>query len=104
MPILFHEKTGKTGKYSKSAIFVWYENGRPRLLGAQSTNTERALIFSNHRLGKFQELIAVQTGVSAAQQKLYFKYEEFKPNTMAPAKEYPKTSVCIPQGSVESIT
>ena len=83
---------------------MWYENGRPRLLGAQSTNTERALIFSNHRLGKFQELIAVQTGVSAAQQKLYFKYEEFKPNTMAPAKEYPKTSVCIPQGSVESIT
>ena len=39
---LFHEKTDKTWKYSKSAIFVWYENGCRRLLGAQSINTERA--------------------------------------------------------------
>ena len=38
----FHEKTDKTRKYSKSAIFVWYENGRRQLLGAQSINTERA--------------------------------------------------------------
>ena len=30
----------KTRKYSKSAIFVWYEYGRRRLLGAQSINTE----------------------------------------------------------------
>ena len=29
-------------KYSKSAIFVWYENGRRQLLGAQSIDTERA--------------------------------------------------------------
>ena len=28
-------------KNSKSAIFVWYENGRQRLLGAQSINTAR---------------------------------------------------------------
>ena len=38
----FHEKTDKMWKYWKSAIFVWYENGRRRLLGAQSINTERA--------------------------------------------------------------
>lgn len=41
---------------------------------------------------KFQELIAVQTGVSAAQQKLFFNYEEFKPDPMAPASTYPNTS------------
>ncbi|XP_027051194.1 serine/threonine-protein kinase TBK1-like [Pocillopora damicornis] len=41
---------------------------------------------------KFQELIAVQTGVSAAQQKLFFKYDEFKPDPMAPSSSYPKTS------------
>ena len=38
---LFHEKTDKTRKYSKSAILVWYENSRRRLLGAQSINSER---------------------------------------------------------------
>ena len=38
----FHDKTGKTRKYSKSAIFLWYENGCRQLLGAQSINTERA--------------------------------------------------------------
>ena len=32
----------KTREYSKSAIFVLYENGRGRLLHAQSINTERA--------------------------------------------------------------
>ena len=37
---LFHEKTGKTREYSKSAIFVWYKNGRRWLLGAQSINSE----------------------------------------------------------------
>ena len=37
----FHEKTDKTQKYSMSAIFVWYENSRRRLLGAQSINSER---------------------------------------------------------------
>ena len=36
---LFHEKTDKTRKY---VIFVWYENGRRRLLSAQSINTESA--------------------------------------------------------------
>ena len=45
------------------------------------------------RFAKFQELIAVQTGVSAAQQKLMFKYEEFRPDPMAPASLYPNTSV-----------
>ena len=35
--IFIHEKMDKTRKYSKS-----YENGRRRLLGAQSINTERA--------------------------------------------------------------
>ena len=38
----FHKKTDKTRKYSKSAIFVWYQNGRRRLLDAQSINAERA--------------------------------------------------------------
>ena len=37
----FHEKTDKTRKYLKSAIFVWCENGRQRLLAAQSINTEK---------------------------------------------------------------
>ena len=32
----FHEKIDKARKYSKSAIFVWYENGRRQLLGTQS--------------------------------------------------------------------
>ena len=32
----------KTWKYWKSTIFVWYENSHWRLLGAQTTNTERA--------------------------------------------------------------
>ena len=41
----FHEITDKTRKYSKSAIFVWYENGRRRLLGAQNINTERASLY-----------------------------------------------------------
>ena len=45
---LFHEKTDKTLKYSKSAIFVWYKNGRRRLLGAQSTNTERASLTTSN--------------------------------------------------------
>ena len=37
---LFFYKTNKTRKYSKSAIFVWYENFRRWFLGAQSINTE----------------------------------------------------------------
>ena len=36
----FYEKTDKTRRYSKSVTSVWYENGRRRLLGAQSTNTK----------------------------------------------------------------
>ena len=36
---LFHEKKDKTREYSKSAIFVWYQNSR-RLLGAHSINIE----------------------------------------------------------------
>ena len=42
----FQEKTDKTRKYSKSAIFVWHENGRRRLLGAQSIDTEIASLNS----------------------------------------------------------
>ena len=38
----FHEKMDKI---RKSAIFAWYENGRRRLLGAQSINAERAPLF-----------------------------------------------------------
>ena len=38
---LFNEKTDKTRKYAKSAIFVWYENGCWGLLGAQSINSEQ---------------------------------------------------------------
>ena len=41
---VFHEKTDKTRKYSKSAIFVWKENGRQWLLDAQSINTERVSV------------------------------------------------------------
>ena len=37
----FTRKRTKHETYSKSAIFVWYENGRRWLLGAQSINTER---------------------------------------------------------------
>ena len=37
----------------------------------------------------------MQTGVSAAQQKLMFKYEEFRPDPMAPASSYPDTSVSV---------
>ena len=39
----FHEKSNKTRKFSKSAIFEWYENGRRRLLSAQSINGESFL-------------------------------------------------------------
>ena len=39
---LFHEKMDKTWKYTKSAIFMWYKNGRRRFLGVQSINTDRA--------------------------------------------------------------
>ena len=35
-------KRTKHKKYSKSAIFVWYKNGRGRFLGTQSINAERA--------------------------------------------------------------
>ncbi|XP_015780136.1 PREDICTED: serine/threonine-protein kinase TBK1-like [Acropora digitifera] len=46
----------------------------------------------NETFAKFQELIAVQTGVSARQQMLMFKYEEFRPDPMAPASSYPNTT------------
>ncbi|KAJ7331255.1 dendritic cell proliferation [Desmophyllum pertusum] len=49
-------------------------------------------IKQDETFAKFQELIAVQTGVSAAQQKLLFKYDEFKPDPMAPSSSYPNTS------------
>ena len=42
MPILFSWVNGLNTKILESAIFVWYKNGRQRLLGAQSINTERA--------------------------------------------------------------
>ena len=45
---LFHEKTDKTRKYWKSAIFLWYKDGRRRLLGAQSINTESASLKSSN--------------------------------------------------------
>ena len=38
---LFHEETDKTRKYSKDAIFVWHQNDRRRILGAQGINTEK---------------------------------------------------------------
>ena len=44
---LFHEETDKARKYSKSAIFIWNENGRRRLLGAQSINTETGHILAS---------------------------------------------------------
>ena len=43
----FNEKTDKTRGYSKSAIFVSYENGRRRLLGAQGINTDGASLAMN---------------------------------------------------------
>ena len=53
----FHEKTDKTRKYSKSAIFVWYENGRRRLLGAQSINGERTSLILNVQLYRRLKLL-----------------------------------------------
>ena len=44
----FYEKMDKTRKVQKSAIAVWYENGRQRLLDAQSINTDRASLKSNY--------------------------------------------------------
>ena len=42
----FYEKPDEVRKYSKSTIFVWYENyGRRRSLGSQSINTERKLLY-----------------------------------------------------------
>ena len=38
----FSQENGQNTKICESAIFVWYENGRRRSLGAQSINTERA--------------------------------------------------------------
>ena len=40
--LFFSRENVQNTKNSKSAIFIWYENGRRRLLGAQSINTERA--------------------------------------------------------------
>ncbi|XP_073228812.1 serine/threonine-protein kinase TBK1-like [Porites lutea] len=57
-----------------------------------SASFHKIYIKPNETFAKFQELIAVQTGVSAAQQKPMFKYEEFKPEPMAPASSYPDTS------------
>ena len=43
MPVFFfHEKTDKTREYSKSAIFVSYDNVRRRLLVAQSISSDKA--------------------------------------------------------------
>ena len=55
MSIFFHDKTDKTRKYTKSAIFVWYENSRRRLLGAQSINAERASL-TKVKIEKFEGL------------------------------------------------
>ena len=44
----FHEVTDKTREYSKSAIFVWYKNGRRQLQGAQSINTDGATLHTRH--------------------------------------------------------
>lgn len=57
-----------------------------------SASFHKIYIRQNETFAKFQELIAVQTGVSAAQQKLMFKYEEFTPEPMAPVSSYPNTS------------
>ena len=48
---LFHEKTNKTREFSKSAIFIWYENGCRRLLGVQSI-TARELLQEFQKLRK----------------------------------------------------
>ena len=53
---VFHEKTDKTRKYSKSAIFVRYEKGRRRLQGAQSINTERATRYFAITVGPIVDL------------------------------------------------
>ncbi|XP_020631400.1 serine/threonine-protein kinase TBK1-like isoform X3 [Orbicella faveolata] len=57
-----------------------------------SASFHKIYIKQGDTFAKFQELIAVQTGVSAAQQKLFFKYDEFKPDPMAPSSSYPITS------------
>ena len=53
---VLHEKTDKTRKYSKSAIFVRYEKGRRRLQGAQSINTERATRYFAITVGPIVDL------------------------------------------------
>ncbi|KAL9959562.1 hypothetical protein ACROYT_G032893 [Oculina patagonica] len=57
-----------------------------------SASFHKIYIKQDETFAKFQELIAVQTGVSAAQQKLFFKYDEFRPDPMAPSSSYPNTS------------
>lgn len=65
------------------------------LVPVTSLLTWQLPVIKPYSFAKFQELIAVQTGVSAAQQKLFFKYDEFKPDPMAPSSSYPKTSVSM---------
>lgn len=62
------------------------------LYSVHSASFHKIYIKQDETFAKFQELIAVQTGVSARQQMLMFKYEEFKPDPMAPASSYPNTS------------
>lgn len=58
----------------------------------ESSVFHKIYIKPEETFAKLQDLIAVHTGVSAAQQRFYFKYDEFKPNPMAPASTYPNTS------------
>ena len=47
MLIFFTRKRKKHEKTRSVPFFVWYENGRRRLLGAQSINTERTSLRAN---------------------------------------------------------
>ena len=67
---LFPEETDKTRKYSKSAIFVWYENGRRRLQGAQRTDTERT---SLNIISRWGTLLIPPNEVSLFNQKSDWK-------------------------------
>ena len=77
---------------SKICQGIWRRNNLCLQSKGPSTNNDWFCV-NVARFAKLQDLIAVQTGVSAAQQRFFYKYNEFKPDPMAPSLSYPNTSV-----------
>ena len=103
-----HEKTDKTWKYLKSAIFIWYENGRRRLLGAQSINTFKRInsleeCLMSCRLTKMSESSISYWAVimnnfyhgtvhcSSNIERYHYKYEKRNQNLQVQCKYWPKS-------------